>query len=103
MWLHAGQAYDRRNIELTGLSIETLARGALVGTVEVVDVESFTEEIATAMRARGAYFGVWSPGSSAWRVSEPRRLATPIPLKGQLNLFSVPRDVEELASRTPLL
>jgi len=38
IWLHAGLSYDRRNIELAGLSIETLVRGALVGTAEIIDV-----------------------------------------------------------------
>src|SRR5215208_6254941 len=65
IWLHVGQAYDRRNIELAGLSLESLVQGALVGTVEIVDVAPFTEEIAEEMRAKGAYFGVWSPGSYA--------------------------------------
>jgi hypothetical protein len=103
IWVHAGLAYDPSNVEQAGLVIADLPRGAIVGTVEIVGCEPFTEKIAEEMRAAGAYFGMWSEGRYAWVLANPCRLTDPIPLRGQLGLFSVPVEVEHSAVGCPSL
>jgi hypothetical protein len=103
IWIHAGLVFEMRSVEQAGLAMPDLVRGALVGTVEIVDCVPFTQEIAEEMRAVGGYFGTWSPGGYAWAVTNPQRLATPVPWRGQLGLFSIPPDVEDAASFVPSL
>jgi hypothetical protein len=103
IWIHAGLVADPRLVALAGLTGASLPRGALVGTVEIVDCTPFTREIAEQMHAVNVYFGTWTAGSFAWRLAAPQRLATPVPWKGQLGLFTIPRDIEQDAAFHPSL
>jgi hypothetical protein len=63
-------------------SIEDLALGAIVGTVEIVDcvpVESIAGDTTDQERALGDY----SPGRYAWITKDPVMFETPIPAKGK--------------------
>lgn len=54
---------------------EDLPRGAIVGSVELVDV-------VDGARDRWAM-----PGQMHWRLARPRKLRRPIPMGGKLGLF----------------
>src|SRR4051794_121438 len=84
---------DGASAILAGLQPDALNDGALVGSIEVVDCVPFTPEIANEMRDAKAYFGDWQGGLFAWELRDPMRLATPIPFKGRLGLFTVPDGV----------
>ena len=59
-----------------------MARGAIIGVVDVVDVVRDSS-------SRWAESGSWH-----WLLANARALATPIPIKGRLGLFDVDFDFE---------
>lgn len=85
-------ADDLAELERRGYAYKTLARGQLVGTVELVDVrrteyfEPLVEKIGLDEMLRGN----WAPGRFAWSVVEPRCWTIPIPCRGRQKLFSLP-------------
>lgn len=63
-------------------SISELVRGAIIGTVEIIDcvpVESIIDTITEQERLLGDY----SPGRYAWILKDPRPLPYPIAAKGK--------------------
>lgn len=56
-----------------------LTFGALIGTVELVDV-------VPATNARGPF----AEGPWCWLLANPQPLANPIPMRGRLGLFDLP-------------
>ncbi len=65
-------------------SLQELPRGALVGTVELVDCLRI-EELPPERRDDPHAVGPW-----CWLLADPRPLAQPIPCKGRLGLWDVP-------------
>lgn len=80
--IHAGKALDREALaDYPALDVASLARGALVGAVDLVEVEPD------------------GTGGFAWSLASPRRLMQPIPYPGRLGLFVVDDSlVSELTS-----
>lgn len=78
--------------------------GCIIGTVELEGCwlldeytgPEFLPEVSDKERA----FGDWSPGRWIWPLSNPRRLAMPIPYRGHQSLWNVPPEVEELLAAT---
>jgi hypothetical protein len=81
---------DYEGARQAGLRIDKLERGALLGTVEVVDCTPFTRAMATEMLANNAHFGGWLQGLWAWDLRRPERLRNPVPYRGRQGLFRVP-------------
>ncbi len=98
LWIHASSCADRGDISRSGLDSRTLTRGAVVGSVEVIDCLPLTSEIIRELVESLGYFGDWQPGLFAWALRNPRRLPIPVPLPGRLGLFDVP---ELLAGQVP--
>lgn len=66
-----------------------LARGVILGTVELVDCLSTSEALER--------FGPdWVDGPWCWVLEKPRLLREPIPCRGKLSLFTVADLAEEL-------
>lgn len=65
-------------------------RGAIVAIAHLADVCGMTREMIQDL-ARTNYaefnFGNWAAGRFAWRLTDIRPLATPIPARGQLGLW----------------
>lgn len=59
-----------------------LPRGAIVGTVEIVDCVP-VEEIVNTLTERERLLGDFSPGRFAWVLQNPVMFDTPIPARGQ--------------------
>lgn len=57
-------------------------RGAVVGTVEIVDCVP-AEEIVDTLTERERLLGDYSPGRFAWVLKNPVMFDTPIPARGQ--------------------
>ncbi|WP_274869556.1 ASCH domain-containing protein [Phaeobacter gallaeciensis] len=74
--------------ERTGLDewIE-LPRGYLLGTVVIDSVELMTEELMEEVSAEEQSYGWWDLGNYAWRLTNPIKLAEPIPIRGKQGLF----------------
>jgi hypothetical protein len=72
---------EREEAEKRGLNLAKLVRGAIVGTVDVVDCVQDSKS------------GWAIPGKWHWILSNPRELVTPIPFKGKLGRFYIPSSV----------
>lgn len=59
-----------------------LPRGAVLGTVEIVDCVP-VEEIIHTLSERERLLGDYSPGRFAWVLRNPVAFSTPIPAKGK--------------------
>lgn len=57
---------------------ELIYRGAIIGTVELVDCVPI-EEIAKSVSARERILGDYSPGRFAWVLRDPIRFDSPVP------------------------
>lgn len=75
-----------------------LPRGALLGTVVIVDCRPTAALVdqAEPLHRLDRLFGDWGPGRFAWRVADPRILAEPIPWKGKQGWFQVPDELFEV-------
>jgi hypothetical protein len=85
----AGKAIDRgpRALEamdryLPGTTLESLPRGAVIGTTELYGVTQAMESW-------------WFTGPHGWLVRAPRMFLTPIPARGQLAVINAPPDVRD--------
>jgi hypothetical protein len=87
--IHAGQQVKEEHCRAYGFNPEELVRGALVGTVEIVDVIAFDEESYNAHAAEHLRLGKWPGDLVGWRLANPVRFETPIPMSGKQGLFDV--------------
>lgn len=74
------------------LDMETMPRGALLATVELVDVlptHMVESDISDTERALGDY----GHNRFAWILAYPRMLDAPVPYRGHQSFWSVPPEV----------
>jgi hypothetical protein len=91
--IHASQTVQEEACVAYGLDPARVVRGALVGTVELVDIlpldatewETLREQHLSLRDFPGPMFG--------WRLEVPQRLPQPIPMRGRMSLFNVPDDL----------
>jgi len=93
--IHASREVDRHICQLYGLEPATLATGALVGTVEVVDMVPLDDQSWETMREQHLKPGPFPGDLLGWRLAQPQRLPHPIPYSGRLKLFNVADDLLE--------
>jgi hypothetical protein len=67
-----------------------LPRGAVIGTVTVVEVHATEELDLSRLTAEELAFGDFGPGRFAWKLAEPRLLTEPIKMAGQLRIYEIP-------------
>jgi len=73
---------------------DELTYGAVVGTVELVDVVRMgNEPRLPGMDAHGLASEPFATGPVCWVLAEPKRLAEPIPCRGKQGLFEVEVEV----------
>ena len=60
--------------------------GAIIGVADVADVVALNETLDS---------NPWAMGPCCWLLSNPRLIASPIPCKGKLTLYSLPDDISE--------
>lgn len=96
--IHAGGNLERDICAEHGLDPGALVRGALVGTVDIVDMVKFDRDSFAAARDQHRYPGDWPGDLLGWRLANPRRFETPVPMRGRMGLFEVSDDVEQGAS-----
>ena len=87
--IHAAQKVNTEACEAYGLDPAKLVRGALLGSVELIDVIEFDAQSYDAHRGEHLRLGDWPGDLLGWRLANPERLDEPIPMSGQRNLFEV--------------
>ncbi|GAB4547132.1 MAG: hypothetical protein Kow0063_41740 [Anaerolineae bacterium] len=98
--IHASQKVDREICAAYGLDPASLTLGALVGTVDVVDILPLDDERWEALRDQHMKPGPFPGDLLGWRLDTPRRLPRPVPMRGRLGLFEVPDELLEQGGMT---
>lgn len=93
--VHAGWIVEEGMCAHYGLDAAALARGGLIGTVEVSDVVDFTPDTWRALRHRHLVPDDDPGGRVGWLLVHPRRLSRLIPLRGLPGLFPLPADIAQ--------
>jgi tetratricopeptide (TPR) repeat protein len=89
--IHAGSSKVginelRRRVKSGKLDESAFPLGAVVGVADIVDCLPLNEQLEE---------DPWAQGPICWILENARRLDKPIPMKGKLNLFSLPTEVAE--------
>jgi len=65
--------------------------GHIIARTEILDVIEITPQYAQELRANNSNewsFGDYTPGRFAWIMGQTKRLVTPVPIKGQLGIWT---------------
>lgn len=76
--IHAGSRVSKTLCHQLGLDPRVLTTGAIIGTVELVDIVKNSR----SLWAMNSYYH--------WIICNPLRLALPVVRRGQLGLFNIP-------------
>jgi len=91
--VHAGQEVNPEACAVFALRPSTLARGAVLGTVRVVEMVPLDQEAWAALREQHLALGPYRSGLVGWRLADPQRLPQPVVLPGRMGLFDVPDEL----------
>jgi hypothetical protein len=91
--IHASQTVGEEACIAYDLDPARVVRGALVGTVELVDILPLDERGWEALRDRHLSLHDFPGPVFGWRLKDPQRLPQPIPMHGRMSLFNVPDEV----------
>ena len=91
--IHASQTVREEACIAYSLDPARVVRGALVGTVELVDVLPLDEAAWEALRDQHLSLSDFPGPMYGWRLEAPQRLPQPIPMRGRMSLFNVPDEV----------
>lgn len=88
--VHASSKRRDTRCRALGFDPDTLAYGAIIGTVEVTEVIPLDEEAYEALRGEHLLADPFpGPPCYGWRLADPRRFESPIPYRGRMRLFQV--------------
>ncbi|MBC8446429.1 MAG: ASCH domain-containing protein [Chloroflexi bacterium] len=91
--IHASQTVQEEACVAYGLDPARVVRGALIGTVELVDILPLDEAAWEALRDQHLSLREFPGPIFGWRLEAPQRLSQPIPMRGRMSLFNVPDEV----------
>ena len=91
--IHASQTVGEEACIAYGLDPASVVRGALIGTVELVDMVTLDEAAWEALRDQHQSLRDFPGPMFGWRLENPQRLPQPIPMQGRMSLFNVPDEV----------
>jgi len=91
--VHASKTVEEDVCAANGIDPTSLTRGALVGTVEVLEMVSLDNGNWETLRDQHLKPGPFPGDLLGWRVADPQRLPRPIPMRGRLRLFNIPDDL----------
>jgi hypothetical protein len=97
--VHASQTVGDEACVAYGLDPARVVRGALIGTVELVDILPLDERGWEALRDQHLSLRDFPGPMFGWRLEDPQRLPQPIPMRGRMSLFNVPDEV--VAGKAP--
>lgn len=90
LFIHAGRTID--SLALQRFALENLPTGALIGTVDLTEVERFTETRWDELAELHLDHGMFPDNCYAWHLSNPIPFDEPIPYSGERGLFLVTID-----------
>jgi hypothetical protein len=101
--VHASKARRDGRCRILGFDPDALDYGALVGTVELIDIEPLADEAAYEALRGEHLLDAPFPGSPcyAWRLANPGRFEAPIPYRGRMRLFEVDVGQDDALSSPP--
>lgn len=88
--VHAAQKVELQACAVYGFDPAKLVCGALVGTVDIVEMVPLNEKHWDELRDQHLDLGTDPGDLLGWRLANPQRLPQPIPMPGHLGLFNVP-------------
>ena len=91
--IHASQTVREEACVAHGLNPARMVRGALVGTVELVDILTLDEATWEALRDQHLSLRDFPGSMFGWQLENPQHLPQPIPMRGRMSLFNVPDDL----------
>jgi hypothetical protein len=98
--IHASAKRRDGRCRALGFDPRMLDYGALVGTVELVDIVPLDEAAYAALRDEHLLDAPFPNASCyAWRLTDPRRFEAPIPCRGRMGLFDVDPGQDGISSR----
>lgn len=91
IWIHAGRQTDEALELLYGYS--NLFHGGYIGSAELTSIEYIDNRRWEAWREMHHDRGPFQPNLFAWVLAHPRRLARPLPAKGDVGLYTVSEEM----------
>jgi len=91
--IHASQTVQEEACIAYGLDPAIVVRGALIGTVELVDIVTLDDATWEALRDQHLSLRNFPGPIYGWRLENPQPLPHPIPMRGRMSLFNVPDEV----------
>jgi len=96
--IHASQTVEREACLALGLQPATLTAGAVIGVVDLVDVETLNAAALAARSDEHLAGNRFDSPTYGWRLANPRPLAHPQPAPGRMGLFNVPDTLVKLGT-----
>jgi hypothetical protein len=91
--IQAGYIIDEEACRLLDFDPVDIVHGALLGTVEIVDIVALIPDSYEALSANHLAPEDWPGGVLyGWRLANPRRFSEPLPARGQPGLYDLPDD-----------
>lgn len=88
LFIHASKKVDEEAMKRFQV-VEPLPVGSIIGFVELVNVEPFSETTWNELADVHMDIGLFSPDLYAWFMTNPRPLARPFLYRGDRGLFTV--------------
>jgi hypothetical protein len=103
--IHASQTINRDACYAHGINPQSLTTGAVIGTVELLEIVRLDESSFVNQQEKhlaAGFFKLPKPEETlfAWKLTNPRPLAKPIPYRGRMGLFSIPDSDIQTESQT---
>ncbi|SFT82634.1 ASCH domain-containing protein [Paraburkholderia aspalathi] len=92
VFIHASKSVAEEFVPLFPDVIPTYL-GGLIGIVNVVSVESFSQATWSRLRPGHLVPGPMPKGAFGWKLEKAKRLVHPLPVRGQLGLFPLSEQV----------
>ncbi len=99
LWLHASRRIDHGACAENAIDAGSVALGAIVGTVDLVDCVPFSTETWVSLKSMHLNSVCFDSRFVGWIVRNPRRISSPIPYRGALGLMTLRIDAVEEAFR----
>ena len=89
--IHASQTVEREACLAHGLDPDQVTTGAVIGVVDLAAIEELDAPAYVARQTEHLADSAWDGGPLyGWRLTNPRALTEPMPLRGRMGLFETP-------------
>ncbi len=88
--IHASQTVEREACLAHALDPDQVTAGAAIGVVDLVEIVELDADSYAARRSEHLADEPWGGGPLyGWRLTNPRRLPEPVPMRGRMGVFEV--------------